>query len=157
MVKTSEPLQLMMFQMPILSLEDFLVQLSAMLEKKQDSQWKTQEVRSFLRSHGFAQRNDPEIYYSKMLKVYLVTTMEKLSRQSLGFLPTWGIELNGRYLTARTSGFLKTGSEYSLSDILEEQVDDKYFLSQDQMGRLEKRAKVNKEEGRGFSPTYLLP
>jgi hypothetical protein len=46
--------------------------------------------------------------------------LAKLSRQYLGFSPTWGISLNGRYLTAKTSEFPKTESGSSLSDILED-------------------------------------
>jgi site-specific DNA-cytosine methylase len=45
-------------------------------------------------------------------------TMGKLSRRYLGFLPTWGIGLNGRYLTAVSSGFLKTVKGSSLSALI---------------------------------------
>src|SRR5206468_911477 len=83
---------------------------------------------------------NPNIFYSKTSKVYLVTTLDALSRQSLGFLPTWGIELNGRYLIAKTSEFPKTENGSSLSDILEPVVDDKYFLSPEATERLLKRS-----------------
>ena len=39
------------------------------------------------------------------------------------------MELNGRYLTAKDT-YHKIGSESSLSDILEENVDEKYYLSE---------------------------
>jgi len=41
-----------------------------------------------------------------------------------------GIELNGRYLILKTSEFRRTGNECSLSDILEDKVEDKYFLTE---------------------------
>jgi hypothetical protein len=41
--------------------------------------------------------------------------------------------VNGKCLTARISVSPKTESECSLSDILEEQVDQKYFLSEEQI------------------------
>ena len=114
--------------------EDFHARLSPLLENEKDLT--TPEGHSFLTSLGFSQKKDPDIWYSKMLKVYLVTTAEKLSRQSLGFLPTWGISWNGRYLTAKTSEFPKTGSVCSLSDILEENPDEKYFLSSEQTAKI---------------------
>ena len=107
--------------------EDSLAKLSALLESELDLT--TPEGHSFLTSQGFLKKKDHDIWYSKTSKVYLVTTAEGLSRQSLGFSPTWGIALNGRYLTAKTSEFPRTESECSLSDILEENVDEKYFLS----------------------------
>ena len=109
--------------------EDSLAKLSQLLESEKDLM--TPEAHSSLTSLGFSQKKDPDIWYSKTSKVYLVTTQEKLSRQYLGFLPTWGMQLNGRYLTAKTSEFPKTESECSLSDILEDSVDEKYFLSQE--------------------------
>jgi hypothetical protein len=115
-------------------LEGFLAKLSVWLEKDEDLT--TPEAHSFLTSLGFLQKKDPDIWYSKMSKVYLVTTVAKLSRQSLGFSPTWGIELNGKYLTAKTSEFPKTENESTLSDILEENVAEKYYLSQEQTAKI---------------------
>jgi hypothetical protein len=113
---------------------DFLAKHSQSLANVTDLT--TPEARSFLTSQGFSQRKDPDIWYSKTSKVYLVMTVAKLSRQSLGFSPTWGIELNGKYLTAKTSEFPKTESVSTLSDILEENVADKYFLSETVKKRL---------------------
>lgn len=48
----------------------------------------------------------------------------------------WGMNANGRYLTAKTSACRRTGKECSLSDILEESVDEKYFLSQQQVEKI---------------------
>ena len=91
---------------------------------------------SFLKSLGLSETKDPDIFSLKMLKGYLVMTKEKLSRQYLGFSPTWGIELNGKYLTAKTSEFPKTENASTLSDILEENVAEKYFLSREVANKL---------------------
>ncbi|MBA7688525.1 hypothetical protein ES703_97009 [subsurface metagenome] len=115
----------------------FLVQRLALLERGQDL--RTPEGLSFLKSLGFSETKDRDIYCSKMLKVYLVTKLAKLSRLYLGFSPTWGIDVNGRYLTARTSAFPRTGSGCSLWDILEKNVDSKYFLSERASKRLIQR------------------
>jgi len=82
-------------------LEDFLAKLSLLLEKGEDLT--TQEEHYFLTSQGFLPTKDPKIYCLKMLKVYYLTMGAELSRQSLGFSPTWGISLSGRFLTAKTS------------------------------------------------------
>ena len=108
-------------------LGDFLARHSALRESVEDLT--IQEEHSFLTSQGFVQKKDPDIWYLKTLKVCYLMTKEKLSRQSLGFSPVWGIELNGRYLTARISEFPRIGKECSLSDILETGVPEKYFLS----------------------------
>jgi hypothetical protein len=53
------------------------------------------------------------------------------STQSSPRLMNWGMTVNGKCLTAKISESHRTGKECSLSDILEEQVDQKYFLSED--------------------------
>lgn len=51
-----------------------------------------------------------------------------LSEESCKPLQSWGIALNGRFVTARITESRKTGSVSILSDILEECVAEKYFL-----------------------------
>jgi len=131
---------------------DFLAKLSALLEKEKDLT--TPEAHYSLTSLGLSSTKDPDIWCSKTSKVYLVTTLAKLSRQYLGFSPTWGMELNGRYLTAK-DGFHKIGSESSLSDILEENVDEKYYLSQERIDKMHLRVEMNKKAGRGFQPSIV--
>lgn len=116
------------------SLEDFHVRLSALQASGLDL--RTPEAHSSLTLLGFAKTKDPDIWYSKMSRVYLVMTGEKLSRQSLGFSPTLGMTLSGSYLIQRISASRKTGSASTLSDILEVNVDPKYYLSPQQLGRL---------------------
>jgi len=140
-IPTMETQQLSMFQpspTSTCSLVVFRVKLSALLEKEEGLM--TCEVHSFLKSHGFCEKRSRGVFYSKTLRVYFLTTRELLSRQSLGFSPTWGIEIySGRYLTASTSGFPRTGSACSLQDILDSEVDGKYFLSEKAMAGLIKR------------------
>jgi len=139
-LKTSEQLPLMISQTTISSLEDFLVKLSALLGKEEDLM--TPEGLSFLKLHGFFETKDPDIFFSKMLKVYLVMKAEKLSRQYLGFSPTLGTTVNGKYLIPRTSESHRIGKECSLSEILEENVDQKYFLSKEVTQRLMGKLRV---------------
>ena len=115
-------------------LEDFLAKHLAWRENVGDSM--IQEEHSFLISQGFVQKKGPDIWYLKTLKVYYLMTTEKLSRQFLAFSPIWGMELNGRYLTAKITEFPRIGKEYSLSDILETEVPEKYFLSQEKSKKL---------------------
>src|SRR3990167_121953 len=106
---------------------DFLAKLSALLDSEKDLT--TPEALYSLTSLGFSSTKDPDIWCLKTSKVYLLTNKAKLSRQYLGFLPTWGMELNGRYLTAKDT-FHRTGNGSLLSDILEENVDERYYLSE---------------------------
>ncbi len=46
------------------------------------------------------------------------------------------LSLNGRFSTVRIGECLKTGSAYTLSDILDDTVDEKYFLSREQMEKI---------------------
>ena len=47
-----------------------------------------------------------------------------------------GMMLNGNFVTVKTSEYHKTENGLSLSDILEEQVPEKYFLTQDKTDKL---------------------
>jgi hypothetical protein len=57
---------------------------------------------------------------------------------------------NGNVLTARISESHRIGNEYLLSEILEENPDPKYFLSDGALERMQSRAKHHKEKGNGF-------
>ncbi len=116
------------------SLAVFLAKVSAKLDSAVDST--TPEGLSSLTSLGFSSTRDPHIFYSKTSRVYLLTRLDRLSIKYLKFLPTWGIELNGNYLTARTSEYPRIASACSLSAILEENVDEKYYLSDTAIKRL---------------------
>jgi len=109
-------------------LPDFLVNLSALLESGKDLT--TQEAHSFLKLHGLQGIKNLNICSLKTLKDSSTTIKEKPLPQSWKRFQNWGIVVNGKCLTARISESHKTGSECSLSDILEDSVDEKYFLSE---------------------------
>ena len=111
----------------ICSLEDFHASPSHSQGNEEDS--KTHGARSFMRLPGCVKRKDLKHYSSKMLKACSHMTMEGHSEKySLSWM-NWGMMSNGRFLTANTLESHKIGRGCSLSDILEDQVEDKYFLS----------------------------
>lgn len=63
--------------------QDFLANLFQLLGKGEDLT--TPEAQCFLKSQGFLKTKDRDILFSKMLKAYLITTEEKLSKQYLKF------------------------------------------------------------------------
>ena len=72
--------------------------------------------------------------------------MLKRSTLLLTPLRSWGMIANGKCLTARITESPKTENASSLSDILEEQVDQKYFLSPTVIQRI--LEKLPKEQAR---------
>ena len=71
-------------------------------------------------------------------------------------LPTLGMMVNGNYLIQ--GGFSpKIESGFTLSDILEEEVDPKYFLSAKAVGNLVKYNERQEENERGFSAKFRNP
>jgi hypothetical protein len=75
------------------------------------------------------------------------TVLEELG--NIGYWCEW------KLLTANITESHKIGKECSLSDILEAQVANKYFLSTKAMDFLKRRAKDNAEKGRGFGAVFL--
>ena len=101
----------------------------------------TPEERSFLKLHGFLDithklETQYPIWYSKMLKAYLVTMVDEHFPLCTKFLPTLGIPLNTRFSILGTMASHRIGKECSLSDILETEVDRKYFLSEKSVQQL---------------------
>lgn len=79
---------------------------------------------------------DPNGFSSRMLKIYLALEMDLISR---GCSLKWGgmgTLSNGSCSTQKTLAFPKTERGCSLSDILETEVDEKYFLSAQQTERI---------------------
>jgi site-specific DNA-cytosine methylase len=89
------------------------------------------------------------VYYSlKTLKDCLTTTTEEPSEQSSLQWMKLGMMHNGNCLTVDILESHKIGKECSLWDILEEQVDQKYFLSTEQTAKLlSKSSEEAKETG----------
>lgn len=101
------------------------------------------EVDSFLRllvcSKARLPKISPESLSLRMLNICC-------QAREAGILPPFcltygkqGMTLNGSVSTVKTSESPSTGSECTLLDILEESVDEKYFLSAEQTQRLLKK------------------
>jgi len=100
----------------------------------------TPEELSFLKLHGFSNitkkiGSQSPVWFSKMLKAYLVTTVDEHFLSCTKFLVTLGIPLNSRF-SILGGGYPKIESGYTLSDILETEVDQKYFLSEKSVQQL---------------------
>src|SRR5690606_18916501 len=80
--------------------------------------------------------SDHAIYSLRTSKDYSTMTMAIRSRQSSEPWMNSGMMRNGKCLTLKTLEFPKTGKGCSLSDILEENVPEKYFLSEQMTKRL---------------------
>lgn len=92
------------------------------------------ELCIFLENSG--KEIDPNTCSLKMLKTLLVFTPALISE---GYSLPWmrgGMMQNGELSTQKTMTFPKTGRECSLSDVLEEEVSERYFLSEQATKRL---------------------
>lgn len=79
---------------------------------------------------------NPHTYSLRMLKTYF-TLIEGLILPSFSLnWMTSGMMRNGQFLTVKTLESHRTGKESILLDILEEEVDQKYFLSKEQMSKI---------------------
>ena len=72
----------------------------------------------------------PSIVLLENVKAYYLTTKGEPLESSSNRLLNWGMTVNGNYLTANIIEFHNIEKEYLLSDILEDQVDEKYYLSE---------------------------
>lgn len=126
------------------SAEDFRAKLSALLEIEEDS--KILEELSSLKSQGSHLYSNLNIYSLKTSKDSLTTTKEIPSRSSSQRWMNSGMMWNGKCLIAKISEYHKTGKECSLSDILEENVDEKFFLSEEKTKNLVRQPKIRVRE-----------
>lgn len=113
---------------------DFLANPLAWRGKGRDS--RIPVARYSMRFPELRKLKDLRHYSSKTLKDFFQTTEDKPSRP---FFRNWGVSdtgQSGRYLTANITESLRTGKECSLSDILETDVPDRYFLSPNQVKSL---------------------
>ena len=122
----------------IAGVSDSLVKTSALPENKPDSHESVQVCFSQLRGllETSKKKIDPQFYLLRTLKTYLALT-EGLTLP--GFSLNWtksGTMQNGSFSTLKTSEFRRTENACLLSDILEDEVDEKYFLSDTAMNRL---------------------
>ena len=96
----------------------------------------TQEALSLLRSTALPPLKDPLFCCLKMFPVCFRMTKAGLLRPSSVRWMNWGTMSHGKSLTARISVSPHPESVCILSDILEKDVPEKYYLSQTQMQRL---------------------
>ena len=136
--------------------EDFLAKLFQSLENEKDL--KIPEGQCSLKLREYCEQNNLDYSSLKMLKDCLVMTTETLSEPSSPRLMNWGMTSNGKCLTAKITEYPRIGNECSLSDILEEQVDQKYFLSEKMINGLmtgspQFQGRFGVSEKTGISPT----
>jgi hypothetical protein len=85
------------------------------------------------------------MYSLKMLRDSSTTTEdEPLESSSLVWM-NWGTTSNGSVLTAKISESRKIGNGYSLSEILEDTPDQKYFLSDSALQKMLAKQETRKE------------
>ena len=114
--------------------EDFPVSPSQSQEQEKDLT--IQEERCFLRLLELLPLKNLSISTSKMFPVCLTMTQAGHLKQSSVHWMGWGMMCAGRYLTAKISEFPSHEIECSLSDILEDNVPEKYYLSRKQAEKL---------------------
>lgn len=115
-------------------LEDFLVSLFQLPDKGKDL--KIPEERCFSRLLELLPLKNLSISSSKMFPVCLTTTKAGHLKQSSVHWMSWGMMCAGRYLTAKISEYPNHENECILSDILEDNVPEKYYLSRKQAEKL---------------------
>ena len=135
MRETSQKSLPMTYQTTTYSVADFLARLSALLGNGKDL--KIHEVLSSLILQGYSLPKDLDIYFLKMSKDSFRMMTDIRSGQFSGSCMNYGTTFNGKCLTARISESHRIGKECSLSDILEDQVDQKYFLSEESVKKLD--------------------
>lgn len=114
--------------------EDFLAKVSQLLESEEAL--KIQEELFSLRSCGWLKSDTLDLYSLRTSEDSSTTMGATPLKRSSEPWKSWGIASNGRCLTAEPLESLKIENECSLSDILEDSVDEQYFLSQKTIERL---------------------
>lgn len=128
-----------------LSVEDFRARLSALQET--DEVLKIHEELCSLKLLGSHLFSDLNIYSLRMSKDCSTTIEEIRSRPSSEPWTNWGMMWNGKCLTAKILESPKIGSVCLLSDILEEEVPEQYFLSAEMTKRLIANNQKSKKVG----------
>jgi len=125
--------QLQMFQEselsgPILSPLEVLAKILVWLEKEKG--WTEKEVCLSWKQSGLLLKQNQVFLSEKMLREHLAQTMAQIFGELSLPLPTLGaIDLNGNCLI-QVGFYPKIGSGFTLSDILQTEVGQEYFLSQ---------------------------
>ena len=146
MQETLELFDLMTSQMQNSCAVDSRARLSALLESDLDSRQKILEVLSFLKSVAFSETNEYLMFSLKTSKDSSTTMGEEPLLSSSQVLMNWGTTFNGKLLTAKISESRKIENGYSLSDILEDNPDHKYFLSDSAFQKMFSKKKKERKE-----------
>ena len=132
------------FPKSTLSHSDRLAKILALLEDVKVCQAQDQAL--LPKQLDSSMNADLVFLYGKMLKELSPQTMAQTFSQLSKPLPTLGlIELNGNCVI-QCGFYPKADPEYTLQDILEDEVDERYFLSQSQVESLT----------RGFQKSQIL-
>ena len=141
MPKSSDQLSMLTqenYPKSISSLSDSLAKICRKLEKEKDL--KAHEVVYSLKQCESLKLKNPLILSLKMSRGYFPVTKEKTLKSYYEQSPTVGTMVNGNYLIL--GGFSpKIDPGVTLSDILEENVDQKYFLSKKMVERIDQAEK----------------
>lgn len=127
----SEQLTLIPYQNTTSSVQDFLARVSLLLGSGEDS--KILEGHCSLRYAASYGLKDLECFSLRMSKDSSPMTRAIPFKPFFNHWMNWGMTCNGKCLTARTPESHKIGNGCSLSDILETNPDQKYFLSEKAM------------------------
>lgn len=117
---------------------DFPARISALQDTNTDLKETAQacflELQDFL--NNSKKKIDPSIYSSKMYAILFQLIEDMILPDFSLRWPSAGTMQNGKFSTLNTTVYRKTANEYSLSDILEDGVDEKYFLSREQAEKI---------------------
>ncbi|EQE80199.1 putative dNA-cytosine methyltransferase [Clostridioides difficile 6057] len=138
MKKTLEKLEQKIFPKQMCGVLDSHVKTLALQGTNLDSKEIVQVYFSQLQNllENLKKKIDPSTYLLRTLKIYLVLIEDLTSPNfSLSWMKSATMQ-NGKISILKTSEFPKTETEYTLLDILEEEVQEKYFLSQERVEKL---------------------
>ena len=134
----SEQLNHTIYQPSLFGVSDFPAKISPLQENKREFGGDVQGFSGKLYGclKGEIKKIDPNGCSLKMLKIYcLLDEVLTLPDCSVRWEKS-GTSANGKCLTVKTLEFRKTGKGCSLLDILEKEVDEKYFLSDQQTAKI---------------------
>lgn len=141
------------FQEVIVGLQDFPAKTYPLQESKQDLQENGQvcSSKSCDCCKKLKKKIDPHTCCLKTLRTFYQSMTDETSLKPFIKWMKLGMMQNGVCLTLSISECHKTGNECSLSDILEDEVHEKYFLSVKAMGYIQRGAE------RGRNRVNIVP